>query len=921
MSGFNRVVHRPNKSLDRSPIWAKSPNEKGEWLPLSQHLSDAAHVAEWLWDHWLADSVKRMVASDFENETHARSALLFLAGTHDVGKASAVFVAMADDLFKCCKDDGLEGTIHRLGGRVDHHSRLGNWAVIEFMTQQHKIPYDVAAGWAIVIGAHHGDPPFESELGLLKKRRLRSPLSGSGWKQVREELISEHWRRSGLDRLTSLPALSQRSQVLLTGLVIMADWIASNEEFFGYSDLEQHDRVRTAMAALKLGRPWAPVLTESPVDLFEQRFGDGFVPHEAQRVAVDAASSMGQPGLLIIETPMGQGKTEAALVAAEVLAAKFGAGGVHIALPTQATTDGMFGRVLDWAASLPDAELELGSSLWLGHGKAFMNEAWGNIALSRDLDLDESDQGLSARLVSHDWMKGRKRAFLASICVSTIDHVLLGALRSNHVMLRHLGMAGKVLVLDEVHAYDAWMNGYLDRMLAWLGEYEVPVVLLSATLPPARRAALIEAYCGEDAEGIDGTRDAIGYPLITTAMRRAVSCQVVDSGVQDRSVLVEMIGDDDAALIDHVRDAVEVGGCVLVIRNTVTRAQRAGELLSQALGPELVRVNHSRFMTADRASRDSWLLNSFGKPERVGASRPEGFVVVSTQVVEQSLDVDFDLLITDIAPMDLLLQRVGRMHRHDRDRPAGLETPRLLITGAEIIGREPPRLDRGSTMVYDSAQLLASAAILSRSAELRLPSQIPDLVREAYDEEMVFESGWRDAVSRSRIKQAARLLKAQAGSSVGQLDPPRGNKPYYGWVGLGLTQLDDAKIAASVRDIEPSIEAHLVVRGADGLIRLPHWCDGLSSRGAVLQSDRPLPWRLRRDLEGCVVRLPAWISTEGMVMGLYEMTPPAWEEGKVGADRPFLILDENMSLEVVGKLLTYDVEKGLRVRNDVLDKS
>ena len=232
-------------------------------------------------------------------------------------------------------------------------------------------------------------------------------------------------------------------------------------------------------------------------------------PRPMQRAAVEVARSVETPGLMIIEAPMGEGKTEAALAAAEILAARTGRGGICVALPTMATTDAMFGRVHRWLERLPHEDGADVRSVFLAHGKARLNEEFQGLARSSGrwvmsaMGEDLREGGSSTRdklrnppdsVVVSQWMQGRKKGMLANFVVCTVDQVLMGALEMKHLCLRQLALANKVVVIDECHAYDSYMRCYLNRVLEWLGAMGVPVVLLSATLPAQQRREMLTSY-------------------------------------------------------------------------------------------------------------------------------------------------------------------------------------------------------------------------------------------------------------------------------------------------------------------------------------------------------------------------------------------------------------------------------------------
>ena len=397
--------------------------------------------------------------------------------------------------------------------------------------------------------------------------------------------------------------------------------------------------------------------------------------------------------MLIVEAPMGEGKTEAALLAVEALAARSGADGCFVALPTRATTDAMFGRVLGWMRAIPD--LAAGSSVLLAHGTASLNDEYrGLMRRGRVSDVGECGDEVG---IAHHWLRGRKKGPLAQFVIGTVDQVLVAGLKSRHLMLRHLALAGKVVVIDEVHAYDVYMSRYLDRVLHWLGAYGTPVVLLSATLPARRRAELLRAYESGRSEPQAPVGETDAYPVVSAT---GLAPRAVAASGSPRPVVLEQLTedpdlDDLDALVAALRAGLAGGGCAVVIRNTVRRVQSTADRLVAEFGDEHVTVTHSRFLACDRARLDSDLLRRFGPPGH-GTRRPELHIVVASQVVEQSLDVDFDLMITDLAPVDLVLQRMGRLHRHTRPRPPGLERPRCVLTGVEDWGAAPARAVAGS---------------------------------------------------------------------------------------------------------------------------------------------------------------------------------------------------------------------------------
>ena len=304
---------------------------------------------------------------------------------------------------------------------------------------------------------------------------------------------------------------------------------------------------------------------------------------------------------------MGTGKTEAALLAAEVLAQKRGCGGVVFALPTQATSDGILPRLIDWVEHLPGQGR---TSVGLAHGRAAHNVDYQRISGRRVVDIGDSELPPDERAArpyvestltaaATAWLKGRRKATLANFVVCTIDQVLFLALQTRHVPLRHSAFAGKVVILDEVHAADTYMQVYLERAVAWLGAHGTPVIMLSATLPPATRTRLVGAWCDGASMPIPVLPENDIYPRITRLDGAGVSTrdQLAES-IAPVSISVDLVSDDSA--LDALTTAVLDGGCVGLIRNTVAKAQEAYDALVERLGRERVGLKPHSFVPPER---------------------------------------------------------------------------------------------------------------------------------------------------------------------------------------------------------------------------------------------------------------------------------------------------------------------------------
>jgi CRISPR-associated helicase Cas3/CRISPR-associated endonuclease Cas3-HD len=819
-------------------------------------------VAFWLWDEFLGPRQRSLIAGSVDLILARRRAAA-LAGLHDLGKASPAFQSSAKnpDRAAAVERAGLSLAGARSRSTV-HHAVLSARFVFEHLTGQ-GVP-TLAATWAaLVVGGHHGSFPssYSYQVGTLLE------VGGAAWAAARHEFADRLLTHAGVrpddwDKMPSVPG-----QLTTAGLVILADWLASNTQLFAYTNgpvddyrrLSEH-RARSIPTVLDVGRPWRPepARCTDVTTLFGHRW-PGRPPRPIQQLAYDVGRRAGRAGLLVIEAPMGEGKSEAALVAAEVIAARSGADGVFLGLPTQATANQQFRRIKSWLSTFEGPD----PTFALAHGKARRQADYQQV-LVRGVDADEPSG--AAVLAALDWLAGRKKALLAHVVVGTVDQLLLAGVAARHVALRHLALAGKVVIVDEVHAYDAYMSTILHRVLEWLGAEGVPVILLSATLASRSRRELLSAYAG--ATGAAVGHDA-GYPLVTwvdapnqtgasgTVVPVTQSCGAARSSTAGCELRAE--ADDGAQVAHWAVDLVASGGCVLIIRNTVARAQETFAALRNLLHKDECTLVHAAFTTADRGRLDNSMTSRFGAPDQDGRSpgRPTRHVVVATQVLEQSLDVDFDLLISDLAPIDLLLQRLGRVWRHSRtDRAAGFGGPRMIVVGFQHRVDQPPVVPSGSALVYGEHLMARTAAVLmDRDAHpIAIPADVPGLVDAVYDDRPVGPDSWQNtmitlaelhAAQQGRLRETAHgvLLPAPSAESLekigyGDDQPPEdGDSTPLSHVRYGppsmevllLRRTSDPKLAVTVSG-EPEHEIpldrtpppSLMEAVLDQTVRLPH---------------------------------------------------------------------------------------------------
>lgn len=958
--------------------WGKSqppePGEQWQWSPLHTHLTDTGALMRLLWDEWVGDPVKRVITRDTDGDEAVAREIAALAGAwHDSGKLTPAFAGQVPELSLEMQRAGLRWPpgYDRSDSRKLRHAVAGHVLVEQLLRAQGLSRID-ARRFAVIVGGHHGVPPTTSE---LNDAQCCTDLLGEGaWEEARaglfDHVLDTLELRGAVESLRTV-RLSEASQMLLTALVIMADWIASNADLLPLvpigNDITEppHERASRAWRTLALPRPWKATqecLTVDATTLLRSRFGVDYEANDLQRAVLAAAREMTEPGLLLVEAIMGGGKTEASLLAAEVFAARFGCSGVFYGLPTRATADAMFLRVLTWWENVPgddgagtDGRRSRGErGLTLRHGTASLNDTFRGLprhtdrreVLDHDLEASPLDVGamvevgrdepdvpvwdgrrkLAGSAVAHHWVSGRKKASFADTVVATIDHELLAALSSKHVMLRHLGLARQVVILDEVHAADTWMFVYLERALEWLGRYGTPVIAMSATLAPDQRQRLVDSYeKGRRSPLARAEKKALGesprleptdaYPLLTTLSAGVVTQRSADPG-KPRTVRVEWLEEDAEVLVGAIAPVVEEGGCVLVIRNTVRRAVETYAALKPHWDGS-VRLAHSRYIALDRLRTDDWLRETFGK----GDGDRSGRVVVATQVVEQSLDVDFDLLVTDLAPIDLVLQRVGRLHRHPgRWRPAAAREPRCLVTGVgqRPTAQQPPEVDRGSAVVYGEHLLLRSAALMDElitaDEALVLPTEVPALVRRCYGDEPLGPEAWQERMAQARARYLKESSDLRAGAKAYQLRSPEDAHTVVDLLAVTVGEAETTTgVGKQVRQSDGGFEVIVLRSGVDGLRLLPQFED-----------DRVVPTHARPDREAVrmlarsIVRVPGWVTstpawTDAVLDDLAGNFYPAWQKDPVLGGQLVLLLDE-ASRGTMGPFgVTYDTEVGLGV--------
>jgi len=720
----------------------------------------------------------------------------FLIAAHDIGKLHPGFQqkihparSIVLDQSKLPRIDERDLLIAGKGTRGFDHG-LQSVLVLERWLKARGDSTSIAKPLARAVGAHHGR--FHASTDLQPHRAAYKKYDTQGWSVVQD--LALDWLAVEFGVVPPLKANPTNISALvlaISGFTSLCDWIGSSAEDFpptgdliGQLNYCSYSRARARIAVERRGflvhERLRTAFRENKQSSFARLFPSTPTPRPVQRAVIEtAAVNISRPNLMIVEAPMGEGKTEAALWWAAASQSET-CRGVYLALPTQATSNAMYSRFRNTLQAVSDGEEA--PRVHLIHSVASLMD---DRLTPNTHDKEDNAEAIDAE----GWFTPRKRTLWATYAVGTIDQALMAALAVKHGFVRLAGLATKAVVIDEVHAYDVYMSTILERLLRWLAELGTPVALLSATLPSNRRTALVAAYSGADVRESGAT----AYPLLTL-VERSREPVYVEPAVSSRSLSIQLErridpGDDDIAmrglaaeLIDRVGD----GGCIAWIQNTVDGAQRAYLALLQEMAarsePSVeIHLFHARFLMVDRQQIESEVVERFGPNS---ARRPARAIVVATQVIEQSLDLDFDLLVSQFAPIDLLLQRIGRLHRHaSTQRPPSMDQPRLLLlVPSSIEGR--PRF--GVTeRIYDRFVLLKTFLALEGNDVIELPGAIRPLVESVYDDLLpqprlldwagLEHRDFQDALKKLGENRTKQILEAE----TRLITPPHPRDPFY----------------------------------------------------------------------------------------------------------------------------------------------
>lgn len=825
--------------------WGKALNHDAtpQSHPLVFHSLDVAAVSvAYLRRH---DALREQMALWLgASDTNAMSLIAFLAAIHDLGKFAENFQWKRPDLMAC-------HVSHR-STCSDHHDQVSrsfwSWAesrVLPCLDARVKVlDPEHWESLAHAVFGHHGKPPAGAR-----------DFSGAMYEDSRSDAIA--FVKACAELLLREPiAVQAKSRAIarlswsLSGLAVLCDWIGSNTDWFRYRNASEFDH--------DLGQYWSYAIAQAEIAvaaagvcaqpalpfagaarLFESLKGRQLRPAQQLVESLDLDSG---PQLFVLEDATGSGKTEAALALTARLMSSGVADGFYFALPTQATADQMFERIAISMGRMFAAPDNI--TFVLSHS-AREQHPWYSAMRHRvdDADAVQGEKDTASFWVS-EWLgQSNKRALIAQLGAGTVDQCMLGVLRAKHQSLRLLGLQRKVLIIDEVHSYDAYITSIIGELIHIQAALGGSVILLSATLSADTRVRLINRFLiGLEPRRPTYTEEArAAFPLLTRTAADGVKVhEIAESRGSQRRVDVDYL-DSSEAVLAQIHTWLASGKSVVWIRNTVADAIDAYHQLRPTYG-EHCTLFHSRFALSDRQRIQRSVLDDLGKSS--DASRRRGRLVIATQVLSQSLDLDADEMVCDLAPIDEVLQRQGRLRRHVRD-------------------------DQGRVIASDSVTDDARGPI-------RLTVFGPPYVEHP-------ESHWYSRFSRgaARVYEDHGRLWLTARCIRDGLDLPQDFRSL-----VDLVYTPDAAIPAALGRASDRAEGRAAGEGQTGKMGCIRFADGYTDNGdwrdeerivtrlsqsmeavlARLDGDQLVPWAGEENTDGwalSAVRLPAWWQPDG----------------------------------------------------------
>lgn len=754
-------------------FWAKTDvkNRQSAWTkPLLHHMIDVATVANRIWEDRLPHSLKQLIAQEIgiaDLELAGRS-VCTIAGLHDIGKAIPCFQGM-----HAYSKDRLE----RVGLKFSKYPRFKPNRVLH-----ESATFELLDKWNTAVGKRgEGFRDVARALAFHHSRAFQDDqinedtIGGADWKECQAALIEAYLHEfEPISEMHCSPTL--KVVAILTGLVTHADWLASTEGLFAFEEtLTLCDyKVKAEQKAVEVAKVFgitckANIVLRPFGNVFHSLNRTPFEATEQQQVLFDEIElhwSTG-PTFLLIEAPTGCGKTEMAFRAAQVFQARNNGSGVFVALPTQATSNGLFERFTQFVEHVHHAGESCDvANVVLVHGTSELHPGQqelldrivagvGFTDIMHD-SVDVNPGGAISIAATIEWFTPKKRALLATFGIGTIDQLLMAIIKKRFFYLRLYGLAGKTVIIDEVHAYDVYMLQLIKTLIQWLKALHADVILLSATLPSIMRTALVKAW---DADYEPALAE---YPCCTIAEHSGTETFALPKP-EARIVYLDFI-DDDESIIRLAIEAFSEGCSVAIVRNTVARCQSTFFTLCKEMDVSIDSSSshglynmHGTLLMRQREIVEVAIHQILGP----SANDRRPCIVVGTQVLEQSLDVDFDVLFTDLAPVDLLIQRMGRVHRHaGRLRPINYTMPKAFVVSSKNRDADWEAFSAVASVYREPVIKNTWAAIRNRT-NIVSPTDVQLLIEEVY-KDLDPDKASKEELNLEGVDHALRALANEA---------------------------------------------------------------------------------------------------------------------------------------------------------------
>lgn len=681
--------------MDITNIWAKTAPKKS----LINHMLETGIVAGCLTDtngiyHPVLNRLSEITGYDSDT---LLAKIVFICAIHDIGKIHPTFQGRDGETLEVLRQENLNQMSFDTRFRHEQYgANIFDRLSVEDVDIKNS---DIIA--QIIRMHHQKEQKKNSDIDIIK---IDDKEKAKKWRHIQNEIYDYIKNVFRFDNLNLINKDINKSELFVVqnailGIMITADWIASNSYVFDNQQYENVDEFLESRKtqALKFLNNEGLIRQQIPV-MQDFRSAFGFNGRPVQN-DVEKIVHKNDIKCMLIESDCGSGKTEAALYAAAVLGNRSGLSGIYMGLPTGVSAEAIQDRVDEFLTS-----------------RGMRNT---KLYTSKSMLLREPDK-------KPIWTDMSRQRLLAASAVGTVDQVMTAARLVRFESVRMDGLASKVLIIDEIHAYDAYMLAVIKDLLKICGELDVPVIMLSATLPISTKNDLLGVLGDGDIELHNG------YPVISYVTKDGmVHEHVSHQYMPDKKISCELLPilNDNDKIARYAVDAIKDGGCECVIMNTVTDAICVYDKIKKNKKNDCkIILYHSRMTINVRDKTSRKILAMCGKDR---TKRPERVIIVGTQVLEQSLDIDVDYMITAICPIDLLFQRIGRYHRHGdagtiREHVVVANTVQVLI---------PATLSSygGTEYVYEKCYLDATIdAINEHNGHLLIPSGMPDMINYVY---------------------------------------------------------------------------------------------------------------------------------------------------------------------------------------------